>query len=118
MKELTAEEFDDRLRAIQRAMHIFGELTDNNITKAFQAYQEIFAERERELFIAAQQNPNSFARYERPQCPDCGEDMFIRKTMPNDEGINTQLVCGNKDCDTVLDSELTLDGWRKVLKKK
>jgi hypothetical protein len=41
MKELTLGEFQDRLKAIDRAMKIFSELTENNINRAFIAYQKI-----------------------------------------------------------------------------
>lgn len=124
MKKLTVEEFNDRVMAIQRAKRIFGELTGQNITKAFMAYQEIFAEREREIFINNTSNPyadktrDEINRYERPKCPDCSSDMFFQVAPDNDDGIKTILICSSKECDTRLDSELTLDEWMKVLEKK
>lgn len=121
MKELTIDEYNDRLKAIERAMHIFGELTDNNITKSFQAYQAIFAEREREIFIATVNGKRArtvMDKYERPQCPDCGSDMMFRQVKQNDEGIVTQLVCSNQQCDTVLSSDKTLVDWMNILKVK
>ncbi len=51
MKQLTKEEFQDRLVALNRAKRIFNNLTDNNITKSFEAYQAILAETERPLTI-------------------------------------------------------------------
>ena len=121
MKELTLEEYRDRLEAVNRAMKIFGELTDNNITKSFQAYQLIFAEREREIFLTTMNGRRSrtiMDKYERPQCPDCGSDMRFRSLNENEENVNTQLVCSNPQCDTVLNSDMTLEDWMKILKVK
>ena len=126
MKELTREEFFERMHAIQRARRIFFDsgLTDN-ITTAFQIYQEVFAEREREIFL----NVNVFRemlpslsdhidKYERPKCPDCNTDMQFRQLDENPEGIKIQLVCSNESCDTVLNSENDLQWWMDNLKKK
>ena len=121
MKELTEQELIDRLLAIQRAEKIFIEsgLT-KNMTTAFKAYQAIFAEREREIFLTpSQSKPRSVMdKYERPKCPDCGYEMMFRVAMENDEGIKTQLVCSKKECDTVLNSENDLQWWMDNLKKK
>lgn len=121
MKELTIEEYNDRLQAINRAHAIFRELTDNNITKSFQAYQLIFAERERKIFLTTMNGRRSrtiMDKYERPQCPDCGYDMMFRVVPDNNENIRTQLVCSNSQCDTVLNSDKTLDDWMQILKVK
>lgn len=122
MKKLTAEEFQDRLQAFDRATRIFGHLTDQNITKAFEAYQAILAEQEREVHMDVRRmqgmTGSDMDAYERPLCPDCGEPMGFRFIPPNDEGINSQLVCMNGECNTVLDSELTIDEWRNVLEKR
>lgn len=122
MKELTIEEYNDRLKAIDRSLHIFGELTDRNITKSFQAYQEIFAERERDIFLNTMTNGNRHRtpldRYERPKCPYCNSDMMFRFLNENKEGIATQLVCSNPQCDTVLNSDKTINDWMKILKVK
>lgn len=124
MEEMTQEEFTDRAQAIQRAMRIFSHMTDKDITKAFMAYQMIFAERERAIFLSAQtfskftRSGSPFDKYERPKCPDCDSDMKIRNVPENSEGIKTQLVCSNDSCDTVLDSEMTMQEWMNVLKVK
>jgi hypothetical protein len=108
--------------ALQRASKIFIEsgLADN-ITKAFRAYQEIFAEREREIFLSTQFYGNKprtvMDKYDRPKC-ECGADMKFRIVPANDEGIKTQLVCSNPDCDIVLNSENALDWWMENLRKK
>jgi uncharacterized protein with PIN domain len=107
--------------AIQRAKKIFVETgLTNNITHAFEAYQEIFAERERQIFIATNMFSNRprtvMDKYERPKCPECNEDMQFRIIPENDEGIKTQLVCTK--CDTVLSSENDLQWWMENLQVK
>lgn len=120
MKKLTAEEFSDRMMALQRARHIFIETgLTNNITVAFQVYQEVFAEREREIFIStfnAMKMLTPMDRYERPECPDCGAPMRFRQVPENPEGIRAQLVCSA--CDTVLSSENDIQWWMENLKVK
>ena len=123
MKKLTQEEFEDRIRAIQRARKIFidSDLT-KNITEAFELYQEIFAEREREVFLSTQVYGNKpltiMDRYERPKCPDCDSDMMFRQVPENKEGIKTQLVCSSEGCQTVLNSEEDLNWWVQNLRKR
>jgi hypothetical protein len=120
MKKLTREEFDDRMNAIQRARGIFiaSGLT-KNLTIAFELYQEIFADRERQLTLNSSietgEHRNIMDNYERIKCPDCQEDMRFRVLPKNDEGIHTQLVCSK--CDLVLDSEKTLQDWMNTLKE-
>ena len=123
MKELTFEEFEDRSMAIQRATRIFVEsgLT-NNISVAFKIYQEVFAERERELFITSLQSGVNrgtvMDRYERPLCPECGSGLLFRILTDNEEGIKTQLVCPDPKCDTVLSSDKDIGWWMASLKKR
>jgi len=114
MKELTKEQFLDRVQAVNRAMAIFGELTDQNMTRAFQAYQEVFAERERELFMIPSQR--QIRKYEMLRCPECDRELLYRKLDKNPEGFKTQWVCSNSECDTVLNSEHDMDWWMNKLK--
>jgi len=121
MRELTHEEFTDRTMAIIRAEKIFIDSgITNNITVAFQLYQYVCAEREREIFLSTNRygtKPRTVMdRYERPQCPDCKYDMQFRVVPENDEGIKVQLVCSNKDCDTVLNSIESIEWWMENLK--
>ena len=122
MKKLTSDEFNDRVMALQRVYHIFLDtgLTDN-ITNAFAAYQAIFAERERQIFIISDEEQASLSQtisrmYERPKCPDCNSEMQFRPT--EDDKIKTQLVCSNASCDTVLNSENDLNWWMQQLPHK
>jgi hypothetical protein len=117
MKELTFEEFVDRTMAIQRARHIFiGSGLTTNVTHAFQAYQAIFAEREREIFINITSFGKPNSKYEKPNCLDCGSDMNIRQVPDNPDKIKVQLVCSK--CDTVLNSENDIQWWMSQLKVK
>jgi hypothetical protein len=120
MKKLSFEEYDERMAAIQRASRIFIETgLTKNISVAFKVYQEVFAEREREIFLSTQvqgrKQPTIMDRYERPKCPDCGEYMAFRMVPENDAGIKVQLVCTNEKCDTVLNSDNDLSWWQANL---
>jgi len=121
MNKLTEEEFNDRMQAIQRARRIFIEsgLT-NSITLAFQIYQEVFAEQERQVFLDSMVNGNRtrtrFDSFIRPKCPECSSDMMLRSVPENQEGVKTQCVCSK--CDVVLDSEYTLMEWMNILGSK
>lgn len=122
MKELTEDEFYDRMRALKRAQIIFVDTgVTSNITEAFMAYQAIFAEREREIFINSEYDqlyPGRAIsrRYERLKCEDCGHDLMFR--LINDTEVKTQLVCSNPICDTVYNSDKELDWWMSQLKSK
>jgi len=123
MKELTQEEFDDRMAALARAGKIFPDVL--NISDRFRIYQEVFAEREREIFLSTQVMGNrkktEMDKYDRPKCPECGSDMMFRKVPENADGIKTQLVCSNPEHigdGSVLNSENDLDWWMKELRGK
>ena len=113
------KEFQKRVLEINKATRIFTPLT-NNISKAFELYQEVLAEEKMEVFISTSTGGNRpvtpMDNLERPSCPDCNSPMRFRMIPPNDEGVNTQLVCEN--CDLVLDSEKTMQEWYQLLEKK
>ena len=122
MKELTFEEFQDRMGALERAGRIFPDVL--NISDRFRIYQEVFAEREREIFLSTNvfgNRPRTIMdKYERPKC-ECGSDMFFRMVPPNDEGIKVQLICSNKEhteSGSVLDSDNDLSWWMSNLRIK
>jgi len=122
MKTITEEEFQDRTQAVLRAHQIF---IDSGVTKnisiAFEIYQKVLAEREREIFLSTQvygNKPRSpLDRYERPLC-ECGSEMAFRMVPPNEEGIKVQLVCTNEKCDIVLNSDNDIQWWASNLKVK
>ena len=118
MKEITEEEFQDRMGALARAGRIFPDVL--NVTERFRLYQEVFAERESEIFISTQFYGNKtrtqMDRYERPKCPECEADMQFRPVPENPEGVKVQLVCTK--CDTVLNDTHDLKWWMQNLKVK
>ena len=119
MKKLTHTEFQHRVNEVNKAYRIFSPLT-NNMTEAFRLYQEVLAEEKMEIFVSVEVFGNKpmtpVDDYERPLCPDCNSPMRFRIIPPNDENVNTQLVCEN--CDLVLDSEKTIQEWYQLLEKK
>jgi hypothetical protein len=119
----TYSEYRDREDAIRRARKIFVATgLTNNITHAFAAYQYIISESERPITVNASWYRgfagNVMDTLERPLCPDCGEPLFFRNVRPNEEGIKCQLVCSNSECDTVLNSEHSIDWWQATLPKR
>lgn len=120
MNHLSQKEFQDRVEAVARAMGIFGKITGGNITEAFTLYQKVLAEQDRQVWITTAVSGNRpralFDLYERPRCPDCESDLLFRPVPENPEGVKTQLVCSNTQCNVVLDSELTLEEWEKELR--
>jgi len=122
IKNLTQQEFYERVMAVQRATRIFIETgLTKNITHAFSAYQEILAEQERDTFISSQyakKIPALLDRYERPKCPDCGADMYIRMVPVNEDNIRTVLDCSSSSCDTRLLSDKDINWWIQTLEKK
>lgn len=122
MRKLTYEEFEDRTQAVLRAHRIFIDSSvTNNISIAFDIYQQVLAEQDREVFLSTMiqgQTPiTPLDAYARPTCPDCGADMRCRPLSENDEGWLTQWVCSNDDCDLVLNSEKSVDEWMAELRR-
>ena len=119
MKTMNYNEFLHRILEVNKAFKIFSPLT-NNMTEAFRLYQEVLAEEKMEIFVSAAVMGNRpmtpMDDCERPLCPDCNSPMRFRIIPPNDENVNTQLVCEN--CDLVLDSEKTIQEWYQILEKK
>ena len=113
------DEFNKRVNEVNKAYRIFKPLT-NNMTEAFRLYQEVLAEERMELFVSTEVMGNRpltpMDDVETPLCPDCNSPMRFRIIPPNEENVNTQLVCEN--CDLVLDSEKTIQEWYKILEKK
>ena len=122
MRKLTYDEFQDRLMAEQRAKRIFLHMTGGDVAKAFEAYQDILAETQRPVIVpAASMQGMTGSAFDglkhRPKCPECGMDMNLRAVPDNIEGVKSQLVCADPQCDVVLDSELTIPEWYDLLKK-
>jgi hypothetical protein len=119
MKTMNFDEFQHRILEVNKAYRIFKPLT-NNMTEAFRLYQEVLAEERMEIFVSTAVMGNRpitpMDDFERPVCPDCNSPMRFRVLQPNNEGVNTQLVC--EGCDLVLDSEKTIQEWYQLLEKK
>lgn len=114
MNRLTRQEFQDRVEAVARARKIFGELTEGNITRAFEAYQVILAEQDREVIISTvmgNRPPSPLDQFERPKCLECGSDILFRPLLPNKERWKTMLECSNPQCMERCYSDMSIDEW-------
>ena len=101
MKNLTYDEFQNRLQAFNRARKVFIEsgLT-KNISHAFEAYQEILADEHRSLTITGK--PRTMPEGIRVRCKICGKGMGLGpvNTMPGDQiggDWKSQWYCTNCD---------------------
>lgn len=107
MKKLTRIEFQDRVLAVARARKIFihSGLT-NNITKAFELYQEVLAEQERPLTLESDfmnHHPTLLDEFIAPKCPDCGLNLRLRridipKGKQNVFGWRSAWLCLGPEC--------------------
>ena len=98
MKRLTYEEYNDRVKTIAAANKIFGELTDNNMTRSFEAYQLILADHERSIFLSTQQANRrqglfDSELFDRPECPECGRDLLYFDQTNEDSEYNSLWRC-------------------------
>lgn len=107
MKTLSKPEFFERVKRVQDAHKIFGHMTDNDMTRAFEAYQEILAEKPRAIYITKNDQGEIRAkfldRFKRPRCPECGAELFIRPIFApqgptNIKGYQSSWFCQEGDC--------------------
>jgi len=135
MKKLDNRQFQDRIKAIQRARKIFIEsgLT-NNISVAFEIYQRLLAEEHRDIFLRTfglGRRPHNWVdfNYIRPTCPDCAKNgrkgipLYLRvinlpKGPRNMHGYRTAWICTHPDCIYESFSTNTVDQWLKILPTK
>lgn len=126
MKKLNEEEFYDRLAALAKAKKIFMPHLTTNVTIAFEMYQELLAEGERAILLGhGDKTKKILDFYERPKCPDCGENLFLRliyipKGKSNRQGYKTCWECveGPEDCVYEEYSGKTLNQWMRELERK
>lgn len=123
MNKMTNEEAREQLIALQNAREIFVKTgLTNNITLALEAYQRVFAKHEIRQRLSTKSDGNAprtvMDSYERPLCPACGSEMKFRFVKDNPEGIKTQLICKNSECNVVLSDTHDLEWWMKNLRKK
>lgn len=117
MIKMTHDEFRKRLSTIDRAMALYGEAAGYNINRAL----EMLNEPDFEISVPAASmtgmTGSVFDQF-RPKCPVCGSDCYLRPVPPNDDGVTVQVICQNRECDTILDSDLSLIEWEKMLREE
>jgi uncharacterized protein with PIN domain len=123
MKKLTYTEFMVRINEVNKARKIFihSGITDN-ITKAFELYQEILADDELKqdvsvsTHIMGRRAQTIFDDYQRPKCPECNIDLRIRLNPTDENGKqwNTAWVC--ETCYAEFYSDNTVNDWMRELK--
>lgn len=135
MKELTGEEFNDRMIAVARARKIFIESgVTNNISKAFELYQEVLAEHYRDVFLdtysgGKRQQTFIDTNYIRPNCPTCRragrgtQPLYLRiinipQGRDNVKGYKSEWVCVHPNCIYEEYSFNTLEDWMNELPRK
>jgi hypothetical protein len=114
---MTYEEFQERKKLINKAQDMFPD--ERNVTIAVRLYEQATGEVIGMLNTKehGHRKPTVMDDYERIPCEVCGADMMFRNLQENEEGFHSQLVCSNPQCDTILNSEFTLQEWMEVLKK-
>lgn len=122
MNKLTQQEFQDRVEAVANARKIFINLTGGNITNAFTLYQEVLAEKTREIWIDSvvhgHRHPSPLDGYDRPKCPDCGNDLMFRPINDPTQIHKVMLDCENPECNTRLYSENDLNWWMEEMRNE
>lgn len=105
MKKLTYDQFKERTLEVSKARKIFIDsgLT-NNITKAFELYQEIVASERMDVLTSSVTSGNKpqtvIDKFERPLCPKCSTGLQLGSinTGPGDNiggGYKSQWYCVN-----------------------
>lgn len=126
MKRISYSEFQDRAEAIVRARKIFIPHLTKSITVAFELYQEILAEQERDRFLTTVTGGRALMtwldQYERPSCPLCKEPLYLRiirdpKGLGNQKGWKTCWECLNPNCAYEEYSEKTVGEWVRQLRR-
>ena len=126
MRVLSYNEFYKRTTEVQKAKKIFGELTEKNVSKAFEAYQEILADEAADVFISTafggRRAKTWVDKFGRPKCEACGADMrlFPRKINESPEvmvGGNWKSLWVCPECDNELWSEWEWFEWMEALRK-
>jgi hypothetical protein len=121
MKQLTVEEATKRLYEIANAEKIFIPYLTDNITKAVEMYNKIFAEEQVELYITRNRDRHfsPLDNYEVPKCPDCDIDMMIRVGGRDPETeILYKTVWYCLACGAEYYSDKTIEEWQNELPKR
>ena len=116
MKKINYTEFQSRLSEVAKARKIFIKSgITKNITDAFQLYQDILAEEQREVIITKLQTP--IENMERPQCDECDSDLKLSTRPQSIDGkiYHTTWIC--EKCGMEYYSEKTVEEWYDILRK-
>lgn len=121
MKQMNFQEFSKRVEEVNKASKIFAPLTDN-VSKAFELYQEVLAEEKMEIFVSSatggSRPKTPIDDYNRPKCPECDIDLMLRINVKDIDGKewNTSWFC--QKCLTDYYSDKTVQEWMQELRKK
>ena len=122
MKKLTFEEFNNRLIQVAKARQIFIPNITDNISIAFELYQEILADEEKgermAVFIpssAGKKEPSPFDDLERLKCPECGTEMMLAVGVIDTDGNRRNSSWKCRECLYEEYSDKTFDEWVEEL---
>lgn len=125
MKRLSFKEFHDRLQAIAEAEEIFIPHITTNVSVAFELYQKVLADKERQLRLVEERLRDYSILHDRarPKCPDCGAELGLRlintpKGKGNVHGYKSAWVCEEGDCVYEAFYHKTLEDWLEELPRK
>jgi len=129
MNKLTEQEFQDRISALTKARKIFIPHMTKNISIAFELYQKVLAKQKQDIFLntaKAGRAPRTWLdKYERPECPECGEVLYLRsicgkgiKQHGNLKGWKTCWECLGPRCMYEAYSRKSIGKWMKRLRRK
>lgn len=100
MKTLEKDEFIDRTMALLRAQRIFVDSgVTNNISVAFEIYQEMLATQERAIHLSANEHTSVSQKAEsiKEKCPVCEKNLVLFPPCCNSKfGTKECLSCGWK----------------------
>lgn len=122
MKKLTLEEWQKRMGEISKARRIFIEsgLT-NNITRAFEIYQEILAEEQMSIFVTnavvGKYPPSVLDQYERPTCEEDGTELRLKLDALDPQGKRWPTAWFCPTCGLEQYSEKSITDWMEELKR-
>ncbi|MCC7570628.1 Mut7-C RNAse domain-containing protein [Candidatus Micrarchaeota archaeon] len=114
MKNLSYDEFKERVSDLAKARKIFivSGIT-NNISVAFDLYQEILAEDKKKVFISRMNSPISDA--DRPRCGECNAllRLLVKPRIIDGESYPTTWVCNV--CHAEYYTTKTAEEWMEEL---
>jgi hypothetical protein len=121
MKKLTYKEFAKRTEEISKARKIFIPHITDNISIAFELYQEILAEEEMQVSIPTSVGGNKSLSpiddYERPKCPECQTELGLKINAIDIDGKVWPTAWACPSCLAEYYSEKTVNQWMEELVK-